>query len=167
VRDGQRGQELLNKKCGNASGEIAVAVQRFGDQVEAVIEACTGAAFGQELAEKAQWSISLGHAGFVSRMKQNPDKTDYSDARLLADLMRVGYLPKVWLAPDRIVELRRLVRFRQQLVNERRSVKLRIRALLRDERLLFAKENSAIPGPRPGSPGCGTATGSIRSVAGS
>jgi len=44
VRDGQRGQELLNKKCGNASGEIAVAVQRFGDQVEAVIEACTGAA---------------------------------------------------------------------------------------------------------------------------
>ena len=26
-------------------------------------------------------------------MKQNPDKTDFGDARLLADLLRVGYLP--------------------------------------------------------------------------
>lgn len=142
VMDGT-GKTLLNKKCGNAWGEIAAAVQRFGGEVEAAIEACTGAAnLAKELVDKAHWSISLGHAGFVSRMKQNPDKTDYSDARLLADLMRVGYLPKVWLAPDRIVELRRLVRFRQQLVNERRSVKLRMRALLRDERIVLPKEEA-------------------------
>jgi transposase len=71
----------------------------------------------------------------VSRMKQNPDKTDFSDARLLADLLRVGYLPKVWLAPAELRELRRLVRYRQQKVNERRNVKLRIRAILRDHRI--------------------------------
>jgi transposase len=53
----------------------------------------------------------------------------------LADLERVGYLPKVWLAPENIRELRRLVRYRGQLVQERRNVKLRIRALLRDHRV--------------------------------
>ncbi len=49
-------------------------------------------------------------------------------------MQRVGYLPKVWLAPGYIRELRRLVRYRQQLASERRNVKLRIRALLRDHR---------------------------------
>jgi transposase len=68
-------------------------------------------------------------------MKQSPDKTDYGDARLLADLLRVGYLPKVWLAPEDVRQLRQLVRYRGQLVDHRRNVKLRIRALLRENRL--------------------------------
>jgi transposase len=132
------GKVLLNKKFANSWGEIVNAVRRYGGQVQAAIEACTGAAnLARELAEKAGWSISLAHPGYVSRMKQNPDKSDYSDARMLADLVRVGYLPKVWLAPDRIVELRDLVRYRQQLANARRSVKLRIRALLRNHRLIL------------------------------
>jgi transposase len=54
---------------------------------------------------------------------------------MLADLERVGYLPRVWLAPAEIRELRRLVRYRQQLVGERRNTKLRIGALLRDNRV--------------------------------
>jgi transposase len=48
--------------------------------------------------------------------------------------MRVGYLARVWLASPYIRELRDLVRYRQQLVNERRNIKLRIRALLRNHR---------------------------------
>ena len=83
-----------------------------------------------------KWSVDLAHPGYVSRIKQSPDKTDYTDARLLADLERVGYLPKVWLAPEEVRELRRLVRFRQQMVNERRNMKAgRFDALLRDDRV--------------------------------
>jgi transposase len=118
--------------------------------VLAAIECCCGAAnLAKQLADLG-WNISLAHAGFVARMKQNPDKTDFADARILADLVRVGYLPKVWLAPDDIVELRRLVRFRRQLVAERRDVKLRIRALLRDERIKVPTDEGK-PGPRVGS----------------
>jgi transposase len=54
---------------------------------------------------------------------------------MLADLVRVGYLPRVWIPPHEIRELRRLVRYRQQLVNQRRAVKLRITALLREHRI--------------------------------
>jgi len=67
-------------------------------------------------------------------MKQSPDKTDFSDARLLADLQRVGYLPRVWLAPEEVRELRRLVRYRQALTKERKNLKLQIGATLREAR---------------------------------
>jgi len=68
-------------------------------------------------------------------MKQNPDKSDYTDAQMLADLVRVGYLPRVWLAPHEVRELRRLVRYRQQLVDQRRATKLRVSASLRELRV--------------------------------
>jgi transposase len=47
----------------------------------------------------------------------------------------VGYLPRVWMAPAEVRELRRLVRYRQQLADQRRNTKLRMQALLRDHRL--------------------------------
>lgn len=135
------GQVVKNSKVTNDWRKIAAVVPR-GVRVEAALEACCGAAdLADELVEQADWSVSLAHPGFVARMKQNPDKTDFSDARLLADLTRVGYLPKVWLAPAELRELRRLVRFRQQKVDERRNVKLRIRAILRDHRIKIVDGN--------------------------
>ena len=132
---GVEGNVLGNRPCLNDLAEITGYVEGLGSVVRAGIEACTGSA---DLAEKLVqhgWSVDLAHPGYVARMKQNPDKTDYGDARMLADLERVGYLPRVWLAPEEIRELRRLVRYRQTLVNERRNVRLRIRAILREHRL--------------------------------
>jgi transposase len=131
----QDGKIVMNSRVENDWRKIAACLPA-GAIVQVALEACCGAAdLADELAERAGWSVSLAHPGFVARMKQNPDKTDYSDARLLADLLRVGYLPKVWLAPAELRELRRLVRYRQQKVDERRSAKLRLRALLRDHRI--------------------------------
>lgn len=132
----QAGKILTNEKCGNSWREIQQLVTYFGSSVEAAIESCCGAAdLAEELIAECSWSVSLAHPGYVARMKQGPDKTDWGDARLLADLVRVGYLPKVWLAPENIRELRRLVRYRQCLADERRDTKLRIRALLREQRV--------------------------------
>lgn len=128
------GHIIQNISCRNDWREVAGVVPK-GGRVFAAIEACNGAAsFAEELIARAGWSVDLAHPGYVARIKQSPDKTDWADARLLADLERVGYLPKVWLAPEATRELRRLVRYRQQLVNQRRNVKLRVRALLRDQR---------------------------------
>lgn len=130
------GRVLLNRRCENDWLTLAKLVQPFGTTVRAAIEACTGAAdLADNLLQHAGWSIDLAHPGYVQRMKRGPDKTDFTDARMLADLVRVGYLPRVWLAPQSVRELRRLVRFRQDLVNRRRALKLRLSALLRDHRL--------------------------------
>jgi len=129
------GEQLTNRDCDNDWRVLAEVARHYGKRVQAAIESCSGAAdLAEELVSRAEWSVDMAHPGFVARMKQNPDKTDYQDARLLADLERVGYLPKVWLAPEPVRELRCLVRYRQQLAGQRRNAKLRIRALLRQQR---------------------------------
>ena len=118
-----RGRVLLNKRCSNDWRRIVDRVADTGQTIRAAIESCSGAAnLAEELVSHAGWSVDLAHPGYVSRMKQSPDKSDYSDARMLADLVRVGYLPRVWLAPEPIRELRLLVRYRQQLVNDQSGV---------------------------------------------
>jgi len=129
------GRVLANQRCENDWSAIDALVRRFGGRVRAAIEACTGAAnLADELVQRANWSIDLAHPGYVQRMKQSPDKTDFTDARMLADLVRVGYLPRVWLAPEPVRELRRLVRRRQDLVERRRALKLQVGGWLRDVR---------------------------------
>jgi transposase len=137
------GEVLGNRSVANELGAFLEFVENVaeGRVVSGVaLEACCGAAsFAHQLRER-EWIVDLAHAGTCSRMKQNPDKTDFGDARLLADLVRVGYLPRVWLPPEQIRDLRRLTRHRQQLAEERRRIKLRMRAMLREERIVPPKE---------------------------
>jgi transposase len=126
------GMVLTNRPCPNSWEAIRNVTSQSGHVVRAAIEACSGAAeLAEELVTQAGWSVDLAHPGYVARMKQSPDKTDFADARVLADLERVGYLPRVWLAPAVIRELRRVSRFRQQLVAQRRNCKLRISSPLK------------------------------------
>jgi len=131
------GKMLLNRPCRNDVRAIWEAVEEFdSDEIRAALEACCGSAdLAEEISQRRGWSVCLAHPGYVSRMKHTPDKTDWSDARLLADLVRVGYIPRVWLAPEAVRELRRVVHYRQTLVDARRNVKLRIGGLLREQRI--------------------------------
>lgn len=131
------GQVLSNSRCANTARAIREAVERSGVSVSAAMEACCGAADLADELVAAGWQVSLAHAAYVHKLKQSPDKTDWSDAKLLADLLRVGYLPKVWLPPKELRQLRHVVRHRQQLAQARRNAKLRVTALLRSERVQF------------------------------
>jgi transposase len=130
-----QGRVLANAPCPNDAVALVEFVAQHGNQVFAAIEACTGAAdLADELVGRFGWSVDMAHPGYVRRMKQTPDKTDFTDARLLADLERVGYLPRVWTAPAAVRDLREVVRYRHQLAAQRRATKVRIRALLRQHR---------------------------------
>jgi transposase len=137
--ENRSGEVLLNSRCPNDGQAITDRVSALGAEYEVAgcaIEASCGAAdLAEELIRQAGWLVNLAHPGYVSRMKQGPDKHDWGDARMLSDLERVGHLPVVWLAPQEIRELRRLVRYRQSQAKQRRDVKLRIGALLRDHRV--------------------------------
>lgn len=132
----------LNRKCANDWRALAEAVSGVGVVKRAVIEACTGAAdLAEELVMKAGWDVQLAHPLYVAKMKRSPDKSDYTDARLLADLSRVGYVPPAWLPPAEIRDLRQLVGYRQGLVDQRRAMKLRVGALLREQRVQVPQEH--------------------------
>lgn len=139
----QDGKVLTNRSVDNDSRAIEQVSKRYGLPQRIAIEACCGAAdLAEELATWRGLPIQLAHPGYVNRMKQSPDKTDVADAQLLADLVRVNYLPTVWLAPRETRELRRLVRHRAQLVCRRKETKLRIRGLLRENRLKCPHANA-------------------------
>ncbi|MFW6039314.1 MAG: IS110 family transposase, partial [bacterium] len=130
------GRELGNHRCPNSVTQVIHTIERYGGSASLAIESCGGAAeFAEALMRRTGWVVNLAHPGFVRRMKQNPDKSDYTDSLMLADLERVGYLPRVWLAPEPIRQLRALLNYRQQQVNQIRAAKLRIRAVLRERRL--------------------------------
>jgi transposase len=130
------GRVLINKPCENRWQAIVQLVQSAGIPKRVAVEACTGSMdLAQQLVDMACWSVDLAHTTYVARMKRQPDKTDYSDARMLADLTRVGYLPRVWLPPLYIRDLRRLVSLRNSLVIHRKNLKLRLSGLLRDCRI--------------------------------
>ncbi len=57
-------------------------------------------------------------------------KTDKVDARILAKLHAAGFLPEVWAADDRTLNLRRLVSERAAAVRSIRRVKSRVQAVL-------------------------------------
>ena len=75
-------------------------------------------------------------------MRRGGDKTDHADAFQLADLTRVDHLPEVWLPDEPTRQIRRLVRYREQLVKHRREVKQSVRALLLEERALQPPANA-------------------------
>lgn len=52
----------------------------------------------------------------------------------------MGYLPRVWLAPANVRELRQLVNHRQRLVDRGRGLKLQVGAILREQRVRIGKE---------------------------
>ena len=87
----------------------------------------------------------------MRRLKNGPDKTDHGDAWHLANLARVNYLPEVWLADDQTRQLRRLVRHRQALMADAKDIKLRIRSLLKEERVVGVAE--PVRGQKPGEHG--------------
>jgi transposase len=140
----QEGNVLLNRSAANDVQELGRIVGPLGVVQRVGIEACCGAAdLGQQLVERLGWNVSLGHPAYIAKIKSSPDKSDYSDGRLLADLTRVGYLPRVWLAPADIRELRQLVNHRQRLVNQARAIKLQVGAVLREQRVKIDKDRGS------------------------
>jgi transposase len=132
----QEGRVLLNRSVCNDVEAVMDTILMYGPYAVCAIEACCGAAdFAHELRRQTGWDVRLAHPGYAKRLKQSPDKSDHDDAELLADLVRVKYLPEVWLAPTVIRELRELVRYRQQLKRNRAEIKQQVRGLLREHRV--------------------------------
>ena len=111
----RQGQVLANQSVSNSVEGLAAVVAPHGSEVHAAIEACGGAAaMADALVTRLGWVVDMAHPGYVARIKQSPDKTDFSDARLLADLSAtVGgpspqqQTPHTWAAAGKPRQARR------------------------------------------------------------
>jgi transposase len=60
-------------------------------------------------------------------------KTDKEDAKILADLLRTGYLPTVHIPPEHILKLRGITRHKATLTRLRATIQIKIKSYLRRE----------------------------------
>mgnify|MGYP002154832442 CR=1 FL=1 len=66
-------------------------------------------------------------------------KTDKVDSRILADLLRTGYLPLVYIPGEDVLKLRDIARHRARLVRVRTSLQSKIKSHLNQSGLKFKK----------------------------
>jgi len=80
----------------------------------------------QPLAE----DLAVAHPAMLEAITRAKKKNDRADAEKICDLLRCNLLPRCWMAPGWIRDLRRVLRFRNLLVRQAVRMKNRISGLL-------------------------------------
>lgn len=96
----------------------------------AVLEATRNWPFMYDLLKEHVARVELAHAKELRAISAAAVKTDKVDARTLAHLARMNYLPIAYAAPSEIRDLRLEVRHRDSLVRQRTQAKNRIHVVL-------------------------------------
>jgi transposase len=137
-----------------SEGEVPSARQGFdamlarcdGELVQVVLEASTRTRWAAQVLERLGADVVVVDPRKVRVIAETKHKTDKTDARILADLLRTGALPKpVWQVPQATRELRDQVRLRWGLVRERANLTLRARSLLSSVGVNLGKRALASP----------------------
>lgn len=124
---------------------MTLATRILGPNDEVVVEASTNTWAVVELLRPEVSRVVVSNPMQTRAIAMAKVKTDKIDARVLANLLRGGYIAEVWQPDGNTIELRRLTSRRARLISQRTAIKNRVQALLA-ERLI------GVPVPRLFSP---------------
>lgn len=127
----ENGETVAKCRLDNDPFHFACFLLDFDEPMEAVMEATTDAYFVKAMLDELGIPVCLAHPRKLRLIAESHSKTDPKDARYLADLLRVGMVPKAYLAPVEVMQLRELTRGRQSLVKAKTSFKNKVSAILR------------------------------------
>jgi len=103
---------------------------KLPEGAKVAIEASTSGIFAYERLDEGGIEVHLAHPVYVKPFAKKHVKTDKVDARVLAQLLRMAYLPESYVPGKEIRDQRVLIRHHASLVRLRTSIKNRIHALL-------------------------------------
>ena len=134
-----------------ATGEaiLAFAKTHLTPNHHIALEATTNSWPVVALLEPFAGSVTVSNPMATRAIAQSKIKTDKVDALVLAQLLRVGYLPKVWTPDAQTRQLRQLATERANLTADRTRVKNRIHSILHQRLIeappgdLFSNQNLA------------------------
>jgi transposase len=92
VLDGD-GTELWTTRIDNSPLALGVEIEKAGPAPEVVLEATWGWYWAPDVITKAGGLVHLAHPLGIAGYENRRVKNDQIDARLLADLLRMGRLP--------------------------------------------------------------------------
>jgi transposase len=130
VRMAPDGTVLGQARIDNDPVALAAAMADAGPEPEVVMEATLGWYWAADVIEGCGATLHLAHPLGIKAFTYQRVKKDESDARLLADLLRMGRLPEAWIAPPATRELRELVRYRHKVVEARANAKAQVHSVL-------------------------------------
>jgi transposase len=126
-RKGHRGKEGPFSHDGGGVGGVCEPSAGGGS---GSIEASASGSFVYEQLDEQGIAVHLAHPTMVKPFAKKHVKTDKIDAIVLAQLLRMDYLPESYVPSEAMRDLRTLVRHRASLVRIRTSLKNRVHALL-------------------------------------
>lgn len=143
----EAGEVLSSVRIHNDPVAMSLAVAEAGEGAEVAFEATYGWYWLADLLRAEGHQVHLAHPLAMRGMTMNRRvKTDWKDATLLADVLRMGSLPEGWIAPPEVRELRELVRYRAKLVALRSGLKSQVHAVMAKNGILPARVEMFGPG---------------------
>lgn len=143
----QAGKVLSAVRIPNDPVAMSIAVAEAGEGAEVAFEATYGWYWLSDLLSADGHHLHMAHPLAMRGMTTHRRvKTDWKDATLLADVLRMGSLPEGWIAPPELRELRELVRYRAKLVALRSGLKAQVHAVMAKNGILPARVEMFGPG---------------------
>ena len=109
-----------------------MALERFFDEigkpVQAVVEATANWYWISDWCRRQGIHLTIAHSKMLKAISYAKVKTDAVDARTLAELLRVGLIPKAWQVERYQRDLRELTRSRLRLIERRTGIQNQIKA---------------------------------------
>jgi transposase len=125
-----RGIEVKKDRFRTTGEELKGFASTLPEGSQVAIEASASGSFVYEQLDEQGVEVHLAHPTMVKPFAKKHVKTDKIDAIVLAQLLRMEYLPESYVPGEEMRDLRTLVRHRAGLVRIRTSLKNRVHALL-------------------------------------
>jgi len=129
----QSGKVMTETSGSTEAGNVAAFGSRLTGRHQVVLEPVENSHWFVRQLEPYAGSVHMANTGKVRLIAESRLKSDRIDARILADLLRVGYLPEVYIPEDEVYLWRGIIQHRIRLVRDRTRLKCRILGLLNRE----------------------------------
>lgn len=138
---GSDGNIIQNDKIECDYKIIQKAFSKFPKNAKYVIES-SSVWYGMYkfLRDELKLDVMLSNPFATKVIATSKKKTDKVDAKILADLLRGGYIMGCYVPKDEIVKDRQLIRCRDKMVTERTKFKNQIHGILLQEGIKIAKQ---------------------------
>jgi len=143
------GSSLRPVRFATSAANVNQLRSELSPQDAVAMEATTNAFTVARLLKPSGARVMVSDQRKTKMIAEAKVSTDKIDARVISELLRVDYLPEVWLPDEQTEELRHLMSDRQSNVDRRTEVKNRIHAilhrrLLKCANLFDSKEGKAL-----------------------
>lgn len=132
------GVEVLSLRFPTTRDNILALAEELRPTDTVALEVTTNAmAIARLLKNNSEADVIVSNPIKTRVIAEAKVKTDKIDARVLAELARVGYLPKVWLPDDHTEALRHLFNDRRSLVSRRTELKNTVHSILHRNLIVY------------------------------